>query len=382
MKKKIKILQVIGALRVGGAENMVMNFWRYIDKDLFHFDFLVFGESIGEYENEARELGSNIIHINEPAKGYMSFFKNLEQVLIDYGPYDVVHSHTLHNSGLIMLAANRCGVKYRITHSHSTKSRIKENLLTIFYEKVMKYLILKYSTKLLACGKDAGNYLYGNNIFQRKGVIINNGIDIKKYKFNESIRDEYRKKFNIENKLVIGNIARFHKVKNLPFLIDIFSKVKLMHENAILLLVGDGEERESVEKKVEEYDLRDDVLILGFRSDIAEILQAIDIFVMPSLFEGLPVVLIEAQAAGLPCIISDNITDEIQLTQNVEFLNLNDESSFWAKKIIEKASNFQRTDTSMFLQNLGYDISLEVKKLESIYSNSEFRKNKIRVCQK
>jgi len=369
MNKKIRVLQVIGALNIGGAETMVMNFWRYINKDLFQFDFLVYGNQIGDYENEAQKLGANVIHIDEPSKGYLKFIENVEKVLRNYGPYDIVHSHTLLNSGFIMRIAKKCGVNSRICHSHSTHNRVKENLLTLGYGKYMKLLISKYSTAYLACGKDAGNYLYGE-IFREKGIIINNGIDTKKFKYNERIRNEYRKKLNIENKLVIGNIARFHKVKNLPFLIDVFAEIKSKNNNAILILVGDGEERNNIEKKVEKLRLNNDVLFLGLRSDISEIMQSIDIFVMPSFFEGLPVALIEAQAAGLPCIVSSNITEEIQLTQNVEFLHLNMGYSFWANKILEKVNSFQRVDTSKMIEKAGYDIRREVEKLENVYLKS------------
>lgn len=364
---KIKILQVIGGLSVGGAEMMVMNFLRFIDKEKFHFDFLVYGDKVGEFEKEAKKEGANIIHISEPSKGYRQFSKNIKWVFSEYGPYDVVHSHTLLNNGFILREASKSGIKHRISHSHSTHNRVNETLLTRMYEKYMKSLISRHATAFMSCGEEAGNYLYGKEKFCSKGIVFNNGIDAKKFQFNSDTRTKIRENLDLKNKLVIGNIGRFHKVKNLNYLIDIFASINVIENNSVLLLVGDGDEKSSIENRVKMHGLTENVIFMGMRSDIPEIMQAMDVFVMPSLFEGLPVVLVEAQAAGLPCVVSNSITQELQITDLIHYVDLIENPDFWAKKVLAVTKENERCLTNDLIEKSGYDIHTEIKKLEKIY---------------
>jgi len=365
MIKKIKVLQVIGSLRIGGAENVAMNICRYLDKNKYQCDFLVFGDTVDGYEKEAMSLGSKVIHIPFPYISYKNYFKNLKKVLTD-GKYDVVHTHVLLNNGWVLKAAYDVNIKKRFVHSHSTNSGRKENLKYIFYSIVMKNLIRRYGTHFIACGKDAGNYLYGERFFESKGIVINNGIDIKKFNYKIETREKMRKEFGLDKQLVVGHIGRLAEVKNHNFLLDIFYQVNKLRRDSYLLIVGDGELRDEIENKIRAIGLEDKVTITGLRSDVPEILQAMDVFVFPSLYEGLPLTLIEAQSTGIPCLVSENVTPQIKVTDQVTFMSLKQSPQDWAKKIVQY-EEYKRTDRSEEIVNKGFDVYTSIKELENLY---------------
>lgn len=370
MKKKIKILHVIGALHIGGAENMAMNFSRYIDRNRFQCDFLVFGKRIGEYESEAINLGAKVIHIDAPSEGYLAYAKNLKAILED-GNYDVIHSHTLLNNGLTLKIAYNAKIKKRISHSHSTNSGKIETLRYKIYSFIMKQIIKVYATEYLACGLDAGEYLYGKNVFKAKGIVINNGIDLEAYLYNEKKRAKIREEFGINNYMVIGHVGRFAEVKNHMFLLDVFKQINNINKDTILLLVGDGELRKDIESKIRTLNLEDNVLLIGNRNDVSDIMQAMDVFVFPSLYEGLPVVLIEAQASGLSCLVSSNITKELDMTNIISYISLEQSPNKWAEKVLDILKNNIRCTNFHKIKNAGYDIYDAIKRLENVYSEDK-----------
>lgn len=365
MKKKIKILQVIGALNIGGAENVAMNFSRYMDKTRFQIDYLVFGEEKGVYEEEALTHGSKVIHIDPPSKGYLQYLRELKKIL-NKGQYDIIHAHTLLNNGITLFVAYWAKIKKRISHSHSTNSGRKENIIYKFYAFIMKKMIRQYATHYLACGRDAGEYLYGKKIFKEQGLVLNNGIEITKFIFNRVLSKQIREDLEITDETVIGHIGRLTNVKNHDFLLEVFYEFQKIESNSKLLLVGDGELKEQIEQKIKVLGISDKVIMTGVRKDVENMLQAIDVVVFPSIFEGLPVTLIEAQAAGVPCLVSDNITSEIQITNLVKFLSLNTTPKDWAVKIIE-LNKLEKKEYSTCLKEKGYDIHTEISNLERIY---------------
>lgn len=367
MKNKIKVLQVIGSLNIGGAENMAMNITRFIDKNIFQCDYLVFGDEVGQYEEEAVKLGSKVIHIPSPNEGYLNYIRNLKKILIS-NKYDVVHAHTLLNNGLTLKVAYKCNIRRRISHSHSTDSGRKENLLYKIYKYTMKKFILKYATDYFACGIEAGEYLYGKNKFKYAGKIINNGILIENYVFDEKKRRKIRQRLKLDNQLVIGHIGRITSAKNHSYLIDIFYELSKKEANSKLIIVGDGELRPFVEKKISELGLDKKVILTGMISGVEDILQAIDMFVFPSLYEGFPVALIEAQASGVPCLVSDNISHQVRITDLVTFMSLEDHPNKWAEKIIELKAE-KRTDRSQEMIVKGFDVYTTIRLLENIYEN-------------
>lgn len=363
--QKIKVLQVIGSLHIGGAENMAMNILRYIDRGKYQIDFLVFdGTKENSFESEAISLGANIIMLNKPSLSYREFYKNIKKLLQD-GKYDVVHSHTLFNNGIILKAASAVGVKARISHSHSTNSGRNENITYRVYIKIMRSYINRYATHLIACGKDAGTFLYENKRF----IVIKNGVNISDYKCNIDIRLSMRNQLGLGDKFVIGHVGRFAKVKNHDFLLDVFLEVHKIIPNSILLLVGDGELREEIINKIDKYNLKNYVILTGLRDDVNNLMQAMDILLLPSLYEGIPLTLIEAQASGLKCIISDNVSDEVCITDDVYKLSL-DNKSKWINKILEYSKSNNRNSNNKNLIDSGYDIKTSIKKLENIYEDA------------
>jgi glycosyltransferase involved in cell wall biosynthesis len=365
LENKLKVLQVIGSLNIGGAENIAMNFARFLDKDQFQVDFLVFGDVKGAYENEAIQLGCKVIHIDPPSSSYFNYMRNIKRVLME-GEYDVVHTHTLLNNGLTLKAAFDLKIKKRISHSHSTNSGRKESILYKIYSFSMKKLIKKYATDYIACGDDAGEFLYGRELFKKKGKVLKNGIDVSKYAYNSKTRGEVRRSLGIDKELLVGHVGRLTAVKNHDFLIEVFREIQKNNENTKLLIVGDGELRKSLEKKINQLGLTDNVIFTGIRTDIHDLLQAIDVIVFPSLFEGFPVSMVEAQAAGVPCIVSNKVTSQIKVTNLISFMSLEESAKVWAQESLKRAIN-ERTDRSAQMKEKGFDVITTIKTLEKIY---------------
>ena len=368
--KNMKVLHVIGGLQIGGAETVAMNIYRYINRDKYEFHYLVFGDSIGEYEEEVVSLGGKVIHVPSPSKGYRQFMKNLNRIMEVHGPYDIIHSHTLFNSGLIMYAAKKNRVSTRVTHSHSIQNSVSSSQIRKFYESFMRFVINRNATHLIGCSKGAGNFLYGGKVYQEKGIMLNNGVDVSKYRFNQTVREEIRNRLQIGKKFVIGHVGHLIAVKNQMFLLEIFKQFSLNNRDSVLLLIGDGEDREKLEEKVKEYGLDGSVIFTGNVDNVHLYLNAIDVFVFPSLYEGLPLAVVEAQANGVPCIISDSIPDDVKLTDNIESFPLKESPKAWAELIGTKRRKSAEVYAD-YIANLGFDVHSSMKIINKIYAVSE-----------
>lgn len=367
--RKIKVLHIIGALKVGGAENVAMNFCRYLDKQKFQCDYLVFGDQIGEFEAEAIQLGSKIYRVELPSEGYLRYIKRLREI-IRMENYDVVHTHTLLNNGISLYAAKLSKVEKRVSHSHSTNSGKSQERLYFLYERLMKFIIRIYSTHYIACGLEAGIYLYGKQLFKKKGIILNNAIDVKRYSYNETLNNQVRSTLGVNlDATIVGHVGRLCPVKNHKFLIDVFLEYNKKTPNSYLLIIGDGELKEELKKQVIKNNLEQNVIFTGARMDISDIIQSIDVVVFPSLYEGFPVSLIEFQAAGIPCIVSTNVTKHVQITGLIHFLGLNKPILEWSEKI-DELSNIKKTDMGELLITQGYDINSNMLEMEKIYEYS------------
>lgn len=367
---KIKILQVVGSLKIGGKQKIAISIQKYLDKTNFQFHYLVFGNEVGELESEVKEMGGEIIRINNPKNNYIKFYNQLNKVLVEKGPYDVVHSHTLFSSGIVMKAAFSKEVPRRISHSHSA---VINNRVTIFksvYKKIMRHFLKLYSTDYIACSISAGSYLYGDKWFHNYGEIFKNGIDLNKYIYNAEERFKIRHGLNIHNNFVIGHVGRLSAVKNQNFIIEVFKEVVKNNDRALLLLIGDGEYRGKLEKSVNKLNLTEKVLFLGSRNDVPILLQGIDLFLFPSKHEGLGIALIEAQAAGVKCITSDTIPEETIMTNLVEKLPLNLGKYKWAERINSYGNSYLRRNTHNEIYRKGYDIMSSVQKIGKLYLNT------------
>lgn len=357
----IRILHVVTTMNRGGLETMLMNYYRHIDRNLVQFDFLVHRDSESDYEQEILSLGGRIYHLPKLNPFSIHYYKELYLFFKNHPEYQIVHVHQDCMSSIALKVAYRSHVPVRIAHSHSSSQ-----------DKNIKYLIKRYfmrsipqyATHLFACGEEAGNWMFNGANYQ----MVRNAIDSKLFSYNENIRNKIRKEFNfLKNQMIIGHVGRFNYPKNHDFLIDVFNEVHKIINNSKLLLIGTGNLEDGIRKKVNELNLTDDVIFLGNRNDVNDLMQAMDIFVFPSHYEGLPVTLVEAQASGLPIIKSNYVPDQCIMTPNVYTLSLNNTSKEWANETIKIMKEYKRTETSHYIMENQYDISANAKWLEEFY---------------
>ena len=373
----MRILYVLNdTLHHAGTESVILNYYNHIDRERYQIDFLLNAPKSELEENDiCRYLikkGSKVFCIT-PRR--VDSKKNKQEYLeiLKSEKYDIVHTHVDAIGSYFLSLAQTAGVKVRIAHSHNTRHQlankgIKNRIHYAYLEKCRKD-IRREATHYMACSKEAGEWLFGReNIDNKKVYILNNAIDTEKFKFNQAIRDEVRKDLGIkDDELLIGHIGRFKPQKNHSFLIDVFKEISESDNTSKLLLVGDGPLKEEIEEKVKAYNIAARVIFYGETKDPSRLLNAMDIFLFPSVHEGLSVVMVEAQCNGLKCIMSD--TDEVSkdtvITDNVECLTLDDPKE-WANKTLNAETS--RKDETKTLADKGYDITQEAKKLEDFYS--------------
>ncbi|MGG0845342.1 glycosyltransferase family 1 protein [Peribacillus simplex] len=362
MGNPLRILHVVVNMNRGGAETLIMNLYRNMDRSKIQFDFLTSKE--GVFDNEILKLGGQIHRIPYISDvGHFAYKKHLDGFFRENATYKVVHAHMDKMSGLVLQSAKKAGIPKRISHSHSTHS--EGSLPARLYKWYAGTLIISNATHFFACSNKAAQWLFN----KKKTDILKNGIDYEKFSFSLDIRKQIRRELNIDNNtFVLGHVGRFSRPKNHIFLIDIFADYVKQKENSILILVGDGPLCRGILEKVKDLNLERKVKFIGIRGDIDRILQAFDVFVFPSLYEGLPVSLIEAQAAGLPCLISDQISKEVDLGINlIQFLPITN-SSVWTSHLLKLISN--NTNRSMqpeIFSKQGYSINETAKELKNIY---------------
>lgn len=365
--KKIKVLQVVGSLRVGGAETVALNYYKYINKDEFEFDYLVYGDQKEPLEEEIYKLKGRVLRVRSPKQGIINFLKDIKDILNNNGPYDVIHSHPLFNSGWIMKIAYQFKIPIRISHAHSARYNVNNNILKEIYIVLMRRFINKYSTHILACSNDAGNYLYGERQFKLRGKLIRNGIEVEKYIFSNIVRNNIREELKLNNKLTIGHIGRFCDVKNQEFIIKIFAELVKIRKDVQLVLVGDGETKKNIEEQVNRLSLQEQVMFLGTRQDIHRILHGLDILIFPSKYEGLGIVVIEAQCSGLKCIISENVPKEVDITNLITRIPLDEGVDKWVTEIMQCSKVEDRPKLKDIIIESGYEIEHIVKEISNIY---------------
>lgn len=370
----IRIAHIIGKWIGGGVESVVMNYYRHIDRTKIQFDFICDEDSTNIPYEEIDKLGGKVILI-PPYQKVIKYHKELKRVFKEEN-YRIVHSHINTLSVFSLFAAKCAGVPVRIAHSHSTtnKKEKKKNLM----KQVLRPFSKIFATNYMCCSELAGRWLFGNKEYDKGNVyLLNNAIDLDKFKYDEKIRENKRKELNIDDDtLVIGHVGRFVEQKNHRFLIDIFNEVHKQKENSILLLAGQGPLMEEMKEKVRNLGLEKNVKFLGQRDDISELYQAFDIFCLPSLYEGLPVVGVEAQATGNLCVFSNEMTKETKVLKTTEFLSLDQSTKKWADNILKNGKKYKKINTRNEVADNGFDIYVEEKKLENYYCYFK----KIKVC--
>lgn len=371
----IRIIHVVSNMNVGGIETMLMNLYRNINRDKIQFDFIENTKDESYYDKEITELGGIVFkHISlrlfsifHYIFGLSKLIKNLENPLI-------IHSHISINSLLVLLIAKYNGIPTRIAHSHESHKSIREHRI---FRRPLIFILKKFInvpvTHRFACSIEAGKWLFGN---KDDIYVLKNSIMAENYVYSNIIRNTKRTDLNCENKFIIGHIGNFTKAKNYPFIIEVFKEIQSKLHNSELILVGNSSNNPEVERMVKEFGLERNVKFLGIRSDVHEILQVMDVLLFPSLFEGLPVTLIEAQANGLKCIVSDTITKEVDITGLVEFIPLSKPASYWAEQVLKYADGYERKDTYAAICAAGYDIKDNAKWLENFYLNLHSEANR------
>ena len=373
MKKNIRILQY-GALTTnkGGIESYIISQLRHINKNIFKYDFLIAKDSpLVAYEKEVKSYGCNIYREYIPwGKSFFGHYFSLYKFFKkNSDKYDIVITNIVDFYNInILIMAKLFVVKFCIAHSHMSYDLRRKFLRKILVNINRKIFAPKFCDYLFACSENAAEWMFGNKLWHNKGVlIVKNGIEYDKFKFNTETRDLIRKNLKIENKMVLGHTGKFLDQKNHNFIIDIFEEIHKMYPQTILLLIGQGPLEEQMKNKVLELKLENSVKFLGMRDDVNELLQAMDIFLFPSKYEGLPVSLIEAQAAGLKCFVSDEvISKEVVITDLVEFISLNKGPKFWAKKILDLFP-YKRKNQLGAVMKAGYDIKSEIKTIEKFF---------------
>ena len=366
--EQVHVLVLDTVMDRGGAEAMIMNYMRNINRDIIKFDFLTNRDYRAAYEDEIESLGGKVYHMCPMYPGkFHRYKKEVREFLKEHPEYKIIHSNLEERSYLPLKVAKKMGVPVRISHSHNRPLGINPKLIVRYY---FRFMLKFYNTHMFACGEEAGDWLYGKK--NRDNVtIMNNAVDANQYRYNPEVSKEMKKQLGIEGKKVIGHVGRFFPQKNHGFLIDIFNEIHKKDKDTVLLLVGGGELddalKNQIKEKVKKLGLEDAVQFLGVREDVDRVVQTFDVFLLPSLFEGLPVTMVEAQAAGLPCVISDKVPIQCDLTGNVWVVPLEESPEKWADVVLDKAYNFEKRDTYQQIADAGFDIKSQAKWLEEFY---------------
>ena len=360
-----RILHVVGSMNAGGMETMIMNYYRHIDRTKFQFDFLIFTPGQAFYEDEIISLGGKIYKITARRKNYIKNYLELKKFFKNHKP-DIVEIHQGVTTLLPLKLSYRYGIKRRIVHNHGIDLKMKK-LLGPYIELYVKKMISLMATDFFACSENVLSDLYEDDILEdKKYFICPNAIETTKFKFSKSARDSLKTKFNCDDKIVFGHVGRFTYPKNHEFLINVFEKIHNENPNTVLWLIGDGTLENSVKDIVISKGLQDSIIFMGQRSDVPNYMSAIDILLFPSLFEGFPLTLIEAQINGLPIIASNRITDLVNLTGDIKFLPLDEKIwlDYIMKFIKQKKFSHKKYDNKLFSE---YDIEVATKKLMNKY---------------
>ena len=362
MGEPIRVLHILQRMEAGGTQALLMNIYRKIDRTKVQFDFLVVYKEKQFYDDEIEKMGGHVYKLSfREDLNLPKFQKDLAVFFTQHHEYKIVHCHAYTIGYFCLKAAKKAGIPVRIAHSHSNAA-VHDVKLPL--KLIMQKLFTRYSTDLFACSEEAGKFAFKG----KKFGIVQNAIDSQKFIADANIREEIRKALRVENKFVVGHVGRMQPEKNHDFLIDVFAELKKSKPDAELILVGTGPLEDKVKSKVVEKGLSDCVHFLGNRKDMNRIYQAMDVFVFPSLFEGLGIVAIEAQAAGVPIVCSEGLPPETDITPIYRKLLLSDGEEKWANAALEMAQNpSAHTNMQKYVIDAGFDMNVTAKYMEGYY---------------
>ncbi len=355
-----RVLCIVGGMNAGGAETFLMKVYRELDKTKYQMDFAVAIEEKGYYDDEILDLGGKIFHITPKSKGFFRNFNSMRRIVRENKYCYVLRTSQHSLSALELFASWLGGAKRRIFRS-SNSNTVTTSKKQFVLQKACLFMPRLFANVRIAPSTEAAEFMFGKGCVEKgRAALLHNGVDLSVYRYDEKCKEDIRKEFNIaEDAFVIGHVGRFQEQKNHLFLLEIFHHIHQKNEKAILLLVGKGELEEKIREKAEALGISDRVIFAGVRSDIPALLSAMDVYVFPSFYEGMPNTVIEAQATGLPCVISDTITKEANITGLVEYLPLNDAKN-WAEHALA-AEQQPRQDTKQAFVEQKYDINSVAK---------------------
>lgn len=356
----IKILYVNGGtMDRGGVSTFMMNVYEKMHSEKIQIDFLVHTLSKGVRDEDILNLGGKIFRVPARGRNPLKNYRQIKQIMLN-GKYDVVHAHADAGNSTILSIAKECNIPIRISHCHNTNYTNK-SLLKRFLNDQFKKQIPRYATHLWACSEKAGEWLYGNHSFE----VIPNAIDVQKFIYSPQLSKDLRKELNLENKFVIGHVGRFDYQKNHDFLLKVFAEVINEREDAHLVLIGKGELEEVIKKQANQLGILDKISFLGESSNVNKLINVFDVGVFPSLFEGFGIAVLEMQINGLPLVVSDNFPSEINLTDNIRFLSLDETVKYWCETILETKGRDTGAVDKIIAK--GYNLSDMVNKLTKTY---------------
>lgn len=365
MNYPVRILHVVGGMGPGGLETMIMNWYRKLDKSKFQFDFLVHHKEKCFYDDEIESLGGRIHHLSlANDHNFIKYWFDLKRFFNTHKEYQIVHGHHSNFGVFYLSAAKQAGVPWRISHSHIA-SYSKTIRGVIFY--LLSRLFKVNANVYYACSELAGDYMYA----KRNYMVINNGIDTNRFRFNNSDREKVRKQYGFDDSFVVCHVGRFFDQKNHSFLIDVFQEFQKRQSNSYLLLIGVGPLQEFIRNKVKKLGLDGRVLFLNEQRDVPSFLSASDMFLFPSLYEGLPLTLVEAQTSGLPILCSDTISTEARINKNYYILSLKNDIEDWADIMcdISESAVDDRDGAFSRVKNALYDSEDVVRLIQDEYQS-------------
>lgn len=367
MSEPIRVLQFVTIMNRNGLENRLMDIYRNIDRDKVQFDFVANRDYDGQFDDEIRSLGGKIYHMYQiTPKNFFKYLRQLDQFFKEHPEYKIVHAHLNTLSTWPLQAAKRAGVPVRIAHSRNASMDVNIKML---YKCFSRLFINQVVTDRFACSRSAGAWLFGQkHLNDGTFHVIPNSIQLDKFHFTEEKRKKMRESLGIaEGELAVVDVARFAKQKNHHFLLKVFDEIHKQRENSKLYLVGAGDLEDAIRQDIANRGLQDSVVFVGSRSDIYDVLQAMDVFLFPSFYEGFGTVILEAQCSHLPLIASDTIPRETKISDSVEFMSIKAEPKEWADRAIYLAENTQRFDNCPLIKEQGYDIRDTYSWMQNFY---------------
>lgn len=366
MTKQIRILHIMNGATLGGISTVVLNYYKNIDRNRFKFDIAMYNKKLGPNGEELQKLGCNMFYLPLKSRHLIKYIKELK-CIIKNGRYDAIHVHNNKTSYVALIIAKSLGVPVRIAHAHTAYKT--SSVKTVITDVISHYITAQVSTKLIACSKQAAASIFGESkTATNKTVILRNAIDVNRFRFESDIRKKVRNKLGIENELVIGTVGNLSLEKNHKYLLEIFKELCSLRQNVKLIIVGNGELMNELTDYSNKLGIFDKVLFLGQRTDVNQILMAMDIFIMTSLYEGFGIAALEAAASGLPLYLSNHIPEDLKFVKRHKYLSIDIDPIVWARELNEcEIENYDRLDGAVEVINNGFCINDNIRILEGIY---------------